>query len=167
MRSLSKLATGSWIDRCQQKGWPERSVIDEIVSNGCHVMPIGSKRESDENELEWRLSFSQAEQQIVYTMNHSRFMCYGFLKIFLKEVICSVNQDSLICYYYLKSFFSGRFKITRTAQFGVPKIHCLVLGYALNVCVGVFLIQIVQFFIPENNMCKDKIVDSSREALLS
>lgn len=54
-------------------------------------MPIGSKRESDENELEWRLSFSQAEQKIVYTMNHSRFMCYGVLKIFLKEVICSVN----------------------------------------------------------------------------
>lgn len=127
-------------------------------------MPIGSKRESDENELEWRLSFSQAEQKIVYTMNHSRFMCYGVLKIFLKEVICSVNQDSLICYYYLKNILFWEIQNNPDSSFWC---HCLVLGYALNVCVGVFLIQIVQFFIPENNMCKDKIVDSSREALLS
>lgn len=121
VRSLSILATGSWIDRCQQKGWPKRSVIDEIVSNGCHVMPIGSKRESDENELEWRLSFSQAEQKIVYTMNHSRFMCYGVLKIFLKEVICSINQDSLICYYYLKNILFWEIQNNPDSSFWCPQ----------------------------------------------
>lgn len=104
MRSLSILATGSWIDRCQQKGWPERSVIDEIVSNGCHVMPIGSKRESDESELEWRLSFSQAEQ-----------------KIFLKEVICSVNQDSLICSYYLKNILFWEIQNNPDSSFWCPQ----------------------------------------------
>lgn len=50
-------------------------------------MPIESKSESDENEFEWRLSFSQAEQKLVYSMNHTQFLCYGVLKIFLKDVL--------------------------------------------------------------------------------
>lgn len=47
------------------------------------VMPIGSKLIDDESELEWRLSFSLAEQQLVYLFNHTQFLCYGMLKTFL------------------------------------------------------------------------------------
>lgn len=72
-----------WIERCHQKDWPVQSLLEKIIANGCHVMPIESKSESDENEFEWRLSFSQAEQKLVYSMNHTQFLCYGVLKIFL------------------------------------------------------------------------------------
>lgn len=73
-------------------------------------------------------------------MNHTQFLCYGALKIFLKEVLCSKNKESLFCSYYLKTFFSGRFKITRTAQFGVRRIYCLVSGCVLNACLSVLWI---------------------------
>lgn len=46
-----------WIERCHQKDWPVQSLLEKIIANGCHVMPIESKSESDENEFEWRLSF--------------------------------------------------------------------------------------------------------------
>lgn len=46
-----------WIERCRQNGWPVQNIINKIISNGCHVMPVGSKSNCIENELEWRLSF--------------------------------------------------------------------------------------------------------------
>lgn len=57
----------------------------------------------DEDEIEWRLSFSQAELQMVYSFNHTQFLCYGMFKIFLKEVLCSSTHESLICSYFLKT----------------------------------------------------------------
>lgn len=53
----------SWFDRCQNQGWPVQSVLKEILLNGCHAMPIRSETYSNDNELEWRLSFSLAEQK--------------------------------------------------------------------------------------------------------
>lgn len=70
-----------WIDRCIKKQWPVKSVLKTILSNGCHVMPVESKTDSDEKGLEWRISFSLAEQNIVNSMNHVQFICYGVLKI--------------------------------------------------------------------------------------
>lgn len=65
-----------WIARCQLKQWPTQTLLREILFNGCHVMPIGSKLIDDESELEWRLSFSLAEQKFVYSLNHTQFLCY-------------------------------------------------------------------------------------------
>ncbi|XP_062604610.1 uncharacterized protein LOC134266375 [Saccostrea cucullata] len=78
--------SGGWVDRCQRHTWPPIPVLEKILRNGCHCVPIGSKIESTSYELECRLSFSQAEKQLVCTMNHTQFLCYGLLKIFLKEV---------------------------------------------------------------------------------
>jgi hypothetical protein len=63
-------STISWIERCFQYTWPLEPVLEEILENGYHCVPIGSKIASNENFLEWRLSFSQAEQKLVSSMNH-------------------------------------------------------------------------------------------------
>ncbi|XP_061195050.1 uncharacterized protein LOC133203247 [Saccostrea echinata] len=56
-----------WIQRCRQQDWPSENIVLDILSGGFHVVPIGS---TPENGEEWRISFSQAEQKIVYSMNH-------------------------------------------------------------------------------------------------
>lgn len=89
-----------WIQRCQQSGWPVETVVSQIVNSGCHVVPIGST--SDE-KLEWRISFSNAEQMIVYSLNHCQFICYGLLKIFLKEVINEQSKSPILCSYFMKT----------------------------------------------------------------
>lgn len=33
-----------------------------------------------------RISFSQAKQKLIYTMNHTKFSNYGLLKLFLKNL---------------------------------------------------------------------------------
>lgn len=82
-----------WITRCQLNRWPTEIVLNDIIPIGCHVMPIGNLG-SDESELEWRLSFTQAEQKIIYSFNHTQFLCYGILKIFLSEILCLGKRES-------------------------------------------------------------------------
>ena len=54
--------------------------------------------------IEWRISFSATEKVLIHSMNHVQFLCYGLLKIFLKEAI-DVNTDikGLLCSYFLKT----------------------------------------------------------------
>lgn len=131
-------------------------------------MPIGSKRESDESELEWRLSFSQADQKIVYTMNHSQFMCYGVLKIFLKEVICFENQDSLIYSYYLKNILFWEIQNNPDSSFWCPQNLLSCFGVCLKrLCWCVLDSNCPNFCLFQKTKCKDKIVGFSREAFLS
>lgn len=162
------LLASSWIHRCQQKGWPAASVLDEIVSNGCHVMSIGSKRESDESEFEWRLSFSVSELKMVYSMNHTQFLCYGALKIFLKEILSSENQESLICSYYLKTIIFWEIQNNPGNTFWCPTnlLSCFWMCFK-RLCKCVLDSNCSNFFIPQNNMFINKIISAPREALLS
>ncbi|XP_062582344.1 uncharacterized protein LOC134244087 [Saccostrea cucullata] len=155
---------GSWIERCQRYTWPPVPVLEKILKNECHCVPIGSKVNMTSDDLEWRLSFSQAEQQLVCTMNHTQFLCYGLLKIFLKEVINS-GEDKLLCSYYMKTTM---FWIMQSGQLRwCPNslLDCFwsCLKYLIH-CVyrGVF----PNFFIPQNNMFINKVVNDSRESLL-
>ncbi|XP_062618766.1 uncharacterized protein LOC134280375 [Saccostrea cucullata] len=60
-----------WIDRCHS--WPQPHVVDNIVKNGCHFVAIGHRLGNHEDH-EWRISFSRAEQKLVYVMNHCNNM---------------------------------------------------------------------------------------------
>lgn len=158
----------SWFSRCQKKQWPDQKILNKIRSNGCHVMPIGSVANLCDNKLEWRLSFSKAEEKIVYSMNHTQLLCYGILKFFLKEVLCSTNQESLICSYFLKTILFWEIQNNPDSLFWCPSniVSCFWVCFK-HLCKCVFHSYCPNFFVPENNMFHCKIVGSSREALLA
>lgn len=158
----------SWFTRCQKKQWPDRKVLNNIRSDGCHVMPIGSVANCCDNKLEWRLSFSKAEQNIIYSLNHTQLLCYGILKIFLKEVLCSKNQESLICSYFLKTILFWEIQNNPDRFFWCPSnlVSCFWVCFK-HLCKCVFNSYCPNFFVPENNMFHCKIVGASREALLA
>lgn len=159
----------AWITRCQQRGWPEQTVLREIISDGCHAMAIASKSNSKWNELEWRLSFSQAEKKLVYSLNHTQFICYGILKIFLKEVLSSTNQESLICSYFLKTIMFWEIQCNSDCRvFWCPSnLLCCFWVCFKRLCKCVLESNCPNFFIPENNMFQYKIIGTSRDVLLS
>ena len=70
-------SASSWIDRCHS--WPLPCIVDDIIRSGCHCVPIGHKHGKYFNN-EWRISFSQAEQKLIYSMNHTQFLTYGLLR---------------------------------------------------------------------------------------
>ncbi|XP_062582345.1 uncharacterized protein LOC134244088 isoform X1 [Saccostrea cucullata] len=155
---------GSWVDRCQRHTWPPVPVLEKILKNECHCVPIGSKIESPYNELEWRLSFSQAEQQLVCTMNHTQFLCYGLLKIFLKEVI-NCGEDKLLCSYYIKTtiFWIMQSGQVRWCSNNLLDCFWMCFKYLIQ---GVYRGVFPNFFIPQNNMFINKVIGVARESLL-
>lgn len=145
-----------WKKRCVQYSWPPNDLFQEIYKHGCHVVPIGSKISADENELEWRMSFSVAEQKLVYSMNHTQFLCYGLLKIFLREIVNQNIQEPFLCSYFLKTTMfwliqAGHIKwcpnnlLECFWQCFKYLFHCVHRGVMSN------------FFIPQNNMFASKL----------
>ena len=155
-----------FIRRLHRAGWPLVATLHRIASSGCHFVAIGAKESATES-LEWRISFSCAEKILIDSMNHVQFLCYGLLKIFLKEVI-DINTDikGLLCSYFLKTVVF--WEITNKQVQWVPStlLRCF------WVCLQRLLLWInneycPNFFIPENNMFAGKIQGANRVRLLS
>ncbi|XP_065929148.1 uncharacterized protein [Magallana gigas] len=145
-----------WKKRCTLHNWPLNHVFGDILRNGCHFVPVGNKKAADENELDWRLSFSQAEQKLVYSMNHTQFLCYGLLKIFLKEVINLNIEEPFLCSYFVKTTMFWLIQVGHITWCPNNLFDCFwkCFKYLLQ-CVhrGVF----PNFFVPQTNMFASKL----------
>ncbi|XP_062611212.1 uncharacterized protein LOC134273061 [Saccostrea cucullata] len=146
----------SWIDRCHS--WPQPPVVCDIIRSGCHFVPIGHKLGNHEDH-EWRISFSRAEQILVYSMNHTQFLTYGLLKLILKEVINNGlgEEDKLLCSYHMKTVVF--WVIQRNT---VPHWRPQNLLLRFWECFKLILKWVYEgvcpnFFIPQNNMFLNKI----------
>nr|XP_022308648.1 uncharacterized protein LOC111114577 [Crassostrea virginica] len=157
-------ATSSWIERCHS--WHDREVVDEIVRNGCHFVPISHPLGLHEHE-EWRISFSLAEHKLVHSMNHCQFLTYGLLKVFFKEVIDNQSEETnkLLCSYHMKTV------IFWVIQQNAVPLWCpqnLLAGFW--VCFKLLLKWVYEgvcpnFFISENNLFLSKVHGSAQKKL--
>nr|XP_019925503.2 uncharacterized protein LOC109619595 [Crassostrea gigas] len=160
-----------WVERKRSYGWPSRGLIEKIKSQGCHLMAIGSKKLTENfisNDLEnnkwiqdpfqWRLSFSLAEKQLIYSFNNTQFLTYGIFKLLNQEVF---SQDSIvsdcICSYFLKSALFWTIEET-PSDYWKPE--------RLVFCVDICFQRLLEwtrngicpnFFIRENNMFMGKV----------
>jgi hypothetical protein len=49
-------SANSFITRCKQNNWPSNSMLVNIQSQGCDVLPVGH-HDSINNDIQWRISF--------------------------------------------------------------------------------------------------------------
>jgi hypothetical protein len=113
------------------------------------------------------MSFSMAEMKLVHCMNHTQFMCYALLKLFLKEVLDIKDENGqsfgLLCSYFLKTTLFWVIQSNRQFEWSPPNLlsgfwmcfkgllSCAQQGYLPN------------FFIPENNMFRSKIYGEAQK----
>ncbi|XP_052696819.1 uncharacterized protein LOC128175325 [Crassostrea angulata] len=159
-------SASSWIDRCHS--WPPPHVVNDIVRNECHFVAIGHKLGNHEDK-EWRISFSQAEYKLVCSMNHTQFLTYGLLKLFLKEIINNAlgDEDKLLCSYHMKTAVFWAIQQNTLPQWCPQN---LLAGFW--VCFKLLLKWVYEgispnFFIPENNMFLSKIHGQAQTSLFS
>ena len=155
----------SSIQRLHQSSWPSSDILHSIVKDGVLFVPIGAKKSIFE-DTEWRMSFSLAEKRLIHSMNHTQFLCYGLLKLFLKEAI-DANEDvkGLLCSYFLKTALF--WEITASPHHWNPssplscfwKCFCRLIQWVNNAYCP-------NYFIPENNMFQGKIEGENRDKLL-
>ena len=152
------------IRRLNQSAWPSHDTILSIVSDGVLFVPIGAKQSSFEN-TEWRMSFSLAEKKLIHAMNHIQFLCYGLLKIFLKEAI-DVNPEvkGLLCSYFLKTALFWEIATTSN-QWNVSSMMSCFWNCFRRLLQWVSWSYCPNFFVPQNNMFEGKIESTNRNKL--
>ncbi|VDI34685.1 Hypothetical predicted protein [Mytilus galloprovincialis] len=90
-----------WIKR--ERYWPSPFLVSRIYSYGTLFVPIGCK-DSPNEHLEWRISFSVAEKHLIFSFTHTQFLCYALMKLLLKQVIDKNKQfNDLLCSYFMKT----------------------------------------------------------------
>lgn len=146
--------------------WPEPSIVHDIVKNGCHLVPKGHKLGIHGKE-EWRISFATAEKRLVYSMNHSQFLLYGLMKLFMKEVINRgvEENDELLCSYHMKT---AVFWVLQ--QSVLPECNSRSFLQCFWICFKLVIKWVYEgvcpnFFIPENNLFLVKIHGSAQNKL--
>ncbi|XP_078327782.1 uncharacterized protein LOC111107008 isoform X2 [Crassostrea virginica] len=157
-------SASSWIDRCHS--WPPPHVVDDIIRSGCHFVAIGHKL-GKHADNEWRVSFSQAEQKLVYVMNHTQFLTYGLLKLFVKEFNGKSEGEKLLCSYHMKTaiFWSVQ---QNTIAHWCPKnlLACFWVCFK-RLLKWVYEGVCPNFFIPENNMFLGKVYGEAQRNLFT
>lgn len=148
-------SASSWIDRCHS--WPPPNVVDDIVKSGCHFVAIGHKL-GNQADNEWGVSFSQAEHKLVYAMNHTQFLIYGLLKLFLKEIINKGirDEEKLLCSYHIKTSVLWAIQQSTLRQWCPQNILD-----GFWICFKLLLRWVYEgvcpnFFIPQNNIFLSK-----------
>ena len=153
------------IKRFHQSSWPSDDTLLSIVKDGVLFVPIGAKSSIFEN-TEWRMSFSLAEKKLIHSMNHTQFLCYGLLKIFLKEAI-DANPDvkGLLCSYFLKTALFWEITMALNQWNPSSFLSCFWNCFR-RLLKWVNCSYCPNFFIPQNNMFEGKIEGKNRDSLL-
>ena len=165
--------TKHWLTRCEKFGWPQKNVLESILSSGCHFVPIGSKQSRQENdpnlELEWRVSFNQAEQMLIDSMTHCQFLCYALLKMFLKEVLNKNvrEEEKLLCSYFLKTAMFWCIQIDPVHEWSRENFYPCFWKCFKMLLQWVYTGYCPIFFIPENNLFVCTIVGANQERLFT
>ncbi|XP_078322905.1 uncharacterized protein LOC111100856 [Crassostrea virginica] len=158
-------SASSWRDRCLL--WPPPCVVNDIIRSGCHFVAAGHKL-GNHTDIEWRISFSQAEQKLVYAMNHTQFLIYALLKLFVKEINYGLSEEEkLLCSYHMKTAVLWAIQ-QNTIHDWCPQN--LLAGFW--VCFKFLLKWVYEgvcpnFFIPENNMFLNKVYGEAQSQLFT
>ncbi|VDI40294.1 Hypothetical predicted protein [Mytilus galloprovincialis] len=150
-----------------RRQWPPNAIIDRIINYGCLLVPIGPRIMANCNLL-WRISFSEAEKQLVHSFNFTQVLCYGLLKLTLKRIV-NTNDDvkDLLCSYFVKTALFWVSEEVDIDTFQLPKLFI-----CFDLCLNKLIAWVnncycPNYFIPEHNMFLGKINKYNNNSLLS
>ena len=148
---------GEWITR--KRYWPPKTVIDQIIKNGFHVVPKCST--NGDPKFEWRISFSKAELTLAEHRNDIQKKCYYIFKSMFKEYL---GKSGVISTYYLKTIMMWAMEENPTEYWREDNIGQAVLGLLDDLYQAVHLGYLQNYFIKDQNLLRDKSKDALAQA---
>ena len=140
-----------WLTRERQHGWPSDEVIDKCKSMGFLVVHVGHP-DSDEQDIQWRISLSHQELLLIRGFNLVQLKCYVLLKCIKKDFIqFHIKEETLSSYHCKTCMF---YCIENTpSELWVPEN----LGSCLLMCLRQLMVWVSNdncpnYFIPDENM---------------
>ncbi|XP_053392252.1 uncharacterized protein LOC128554942 [Mercenaria mercenaria] len=84
----------AWLERQGIGRWPTADMKRFAVYSGCYVVPVGSKV-SQNPEFEWRISTSQGERCLMFSLNITQIRCYVLIKMILKTYLHHAGEGHI------------------------------------------------------------------------
>ncbi|XP_045181877.2 nucleotidyltransferase MB21D2-like [Mercenaria mercenaria] len=154
-RSAQAWLAGEGIGR-----WPTKEMKSFAKQNGCFLVGVGSK-DSELEQFEWRVSMSQAERCLMFSLNITQIRCYVLMKMLLKTFI-HPDGNSVISSYMCKTVLFHCITHSYLGFWQESKLlYCLTLCLsALQYCV--LIGNCPHFIIHENNLMEGRITTKFR-----
>jgi hypothetical protein len=92
-------SANSFITRRKSHDFPSNSIIGNIQSQGCDVVPVGH-HESPNSDIQWRISFP-GEQSLLLDLTDVQILCNALIKIILRENL-NMSQREVVCSFHIK-----------------------------------------------------------------
>ena len=87
-----------WLTRRRDNGWPSSYLIQKIKHYVFFVVHA-SHPQSNEKELQWRLSFTRQERSLVVHFNSVQIKCYVVLKAIKNNINEQIGEETLTSYH--------------------------------------------------------------------
>ncbi|XP_045172576.2 uncharacterized protein LOC123534406 [Mercenaria mercenaria] len=149
-----------WFKKEARKFWPHKIVQDLLRTFGCFITPVGHT-ESEIRAVEWRLSLSEAERILSWTLNETQFKCIVLMKLLTKQFIKAKFPDSITSYHCKNVVFSV-IETTEENMWQPGKIVMCVHTCLVRLLHFVARGNIPRYFIPENNLLRHKLNERNR-----
>ena len=138
-----------WPTRQRPSGWPSKQLIQHIIADGCHIVPI-SHPKSRNPDLEWRYSFSVAEHTLAQSLTDNQRQCYILLKTI---VMHELSHSNVLTTYHMKTVFFWQCEKIPASEWSTDTglaANLLWLLDELVYCVATHCLP--HYFMPENNL---------------
>jgi hypothetical protein len=92
-------SANSFITRRKPNNWPSNSMVENIQSQKCDVVPVGH-HDSKNNDIQWRISFP-GERSLLLDLTDVQILCYALIKIILREHL-NMSQREVVSSFHIK-----------------------------------------------------------------
>ncbi|XP_053382908.1 uncharacterized protein LOC123541362 isoform X1 [Mercenaria mercenaria] len=150
----------SWLTEEGLGNWPTKEIKSFAVKSGCFLVGVASKGSKME-EYEYRISFSQVERCLMFSLNITQIRCYVLMKMIIKTFIHS-DGSGVISSYMCKTVLFHCIKHTYSNLWHESKLlYCLTLCLsALQYCV--LSRNCPHFIIHDNNLLSGRVTAEFR-----
>ncbi|XP_060599320.1 uncharacterized protein LOC132752926 [Ruditapes philippinarum] len=87
-----------WLDRPRADHWLSRKAVSDVLSSECFIVSVGHQKSENEH-VEWRISFSKSERVLLFNMNNIQIKCYVLLKLIKNEILKPIAGDKFTSFH--------------------------------------------------------------------
>lgn len=84
-----------WRDYIRPSGWPDLSLVNEIMKAGCLIIPIPHPN-SNSPECEWKMCFANAEEKLMSTTTRSQKHCLYMFRNLVRFCLRRLTEFQLL-----------------------------------------------------------------------
>ncbi|XP_045173860.2 uncharacterized protein LOC123535314 [Mercenaria mercenaria] len=152
-----------WCKRERKYSWPNKDLVERVKNLDVLVVPAGCKGSPDE-DLQWRISLTLAEQALVHSFNDIQIKLYAALKMLAKHELKPICEN--ITSYILKNLLFWTFENTDINNVTKDTFDETLIGILehLKMCITWKYLQ--SYMIPSKNLLQSKIFEIEKRKLI-